>query len=144
MDLLFALAAFTLCFALATFAHAQTVLLNVSYDPTRELYKDINSAFAAEWKAQKGETLTIRMSHGGSGGQARAVIDGLNADVVTLALSGDVDAIAKKGLIASGWQERLPNNASPYTSTIVLVVRQGNPKEIKDWSDLVRRDVKII
>src|ERR1700740_3321297 len=95
IHVLFALAAFVLCFAITTFAHGQTVLLNVSYDPTRELYKEINAAFAAEWKAQTGETVTIRMSHGGSGGQARAVIDGLNADVVTLALSGDIDEIAK-------------------------------------------------
>src|SRR5690349_15363877 len=145
IDLLFALAAFTLCFALTTFAHGQTVLLNVSYDPTRELYKEINTAFAAEWKAQKGESLTIRMSHGGSSGQARAVIDGLNADVVTLALSGDIDEIAKRtGKIPADWQKALPHNSAPYTSTIVFLVRAGNPKGIKDWSDLVKAGIAVI
>ena len=144
-QLLFALAAFGLCFAITTFAHGQTVLLNVSYDPTRELYKEINAAFAAEWKAQKGETVIIRMSHGGSGGQARAVIDGLNADVVTLALSGDIDEIAKRsGKIPADWQKKLPHNSAPYTSTIVFLVRAGNPKAIKDWGDLAKPGIGVI
>src|ERR1044072_7792709 len=135
----FAVAAFALCFAVTTFAHGQTVLLNVSYDPTRELYKDINAAFAAEWKAKTGESVTIRMSHGGSGGQARAVIDGLNADVVTLALSGDIDEIAKRtGKIPADWEKKLPLNSAPYPSTIVFLVRAGNPKGIKDWGDLAK------
>jgi sulfate/thiosulfate transport system substrate-binding protein len=143
--LLFALAALLLCFAITTFAHGQTVLLNVSYDPTRELYKEINAAFAAEWKAQKGETVTIRMSHGGSGGQARAVIDGLNADVVTLALSGDIDEIARRsGKIPADWQEKLPHNSAPYTSTIVFLVRAGNPKGIRDWDDLAKPGIGVI
>ena len=142
---LFAFAAFVLCFAITTFAHGQTVLLNVSYDPTRELYKEINIAFAAEWKAQKGESVTIRMSHGGSGGQARAVIDGLNADVVTLALSGDIDEIAKRtGKIPPDWQAKLPHNSAPYTSTIVFLVRAGNPKGIKDWGDLAKPGIGVI
>ena len=141
----FTVAAFVLCFAVTTFAHGQTVLLNVSYDPTRELYKEINTAFAAEWKAQKGETVIIRMSHGGSGGQARAVIDGLNADVVTLALSGDIDEIAKRtGKIPPDWQAKLPHNSAPYTSTIVFLVRAGNPKAIKDWGDLVKPGIGVI
>ena len=144
-QLLFALAAIGLCFAITTFAHGQTVLLNVSYDPTRELYKEINAAFAAEWKAQKGETVTIRMSHGGSGGQARAVIDGLNADVVTLALSGDIDEIAKRsGKIPADWQKKLPHNSAPYTSTIVFLVRAGNPKGVKDWGDLAKPGIGVI
>jgi sulfate/thiosulfate transport system substrate-binding protein len=143
--ILFALAAFALCVAITTFAHGQTVLLNVSYDPTRELYKEINAAFAAEWKAQKGETVTIRMSHGGSGGQARAVIDGLNADMVTLALSGDIDEIAKRtGKIPADWQKKLPHNSAPYTSTIVFLVRAGNPKGIKDWGDLAKPGIGVI
>jgi sulfate/thiosulfate transport system substrate-binding protein len=145
LDVLLALAAFVLCFAITTFAHGQTVLLNVSYDPTRELYKEVNAAFVAEWKAQKGEKLTIRMSHGGSGGQARAVIDGLNADVVTLALSGDIDEIAKRtGKIPADWQKKLPHNSAPYTSTIVFLVRAGNPKGIKDWGDLAKPGVSVI
>jgi sulfate transport system substrate-binding protein len=119
-------------------------LLNASYDPTRELYQDINAAFAAYWKRKTGQEVTVRQSHGGSGKQARAVIDGLPADVVTLALAYDIDAVADKGLIAADWQKRLPNNASPYTSTIVLLVRKGNPKKIKDWDDLVRPDVSVI
>lgn len=125
---------------------AQTVsLLNVSYDPTRELYVEYNQAFAKHWKAKTGQDVTIKQSHGGSGKQARAVIDGLEADVATLALAGDVDALHKNGnWIPADWQKRLPHNASPYTSTIVLVVRQGNPKNIKDWDDLVRPDVKVI
>jgi sulfate/thiosulfate-binding protein len=119
---------------------APTQLLNVSYDPTRELYQQINSAFAKAWK----QPITIKQSHGGSGKQARAVIDGLPADVVTLALAYDIDEIAKKGLISSNWQARLPNNSTPYYSTIVLLVRHGNPKHIQDWDDLIRPDVKVI
>ncbi|MFX1733955.1 sulfate ABC transporter substrate-binding protein [Paraburkholderia sp. A1RI_3L] len=127
-----------------TTAHADTTLLNVSYDPTRELYQDVNQAFAKEWKAKTGETVTFRQSHGGSGAQARSVIDGLQADVVTLALAYDIDAIANKGFIDKGWQKRLPDNASPYTSTIVFLVRKGNPKHIKDWDDLVKPGVSIV
>ena len=124
---------------------AQTTLLNVSYDPTRELYQDFNTAFAKHWKSQTGETVTVQQSHGGSGKQARAVIDGLEADVVTLALAYDIDAIAEKGkLIPPDWQKRLPNNSSPYTSTIVFLVRKGNPKGIKDWDDLVKPGVSVI
>jgi sulfate/thiosulfate transport system substrate-binding protein len=125
-------------------AFADTELLNVSYDPTRELYQELNEAFAKQWQAQTGETITIQQSHGGSGKQARAVIDGLEADVVTLALAYDIDAIAKKGLIAEDWQKRLANNSSPYTSTIVFLVRKGNPKGIKDWSDLTKPGVQVI
>lgn len=123
---------------------ADTDILNVSYDPTRELYKDYNAVFASYWKKQSGETLNIKASHGGSGKQARAVIDGLEADVVTLALAYDVDAIAQKGLIAPNWMKRLPDNSAPYTSTIVFLVRKGNPKKIKDWNDLAKPDVEII
>ena len=119
-------------------------LLNVSYDPTRELYHDVNAAFAKQWKEKHGQTVTIKQSHGGSGKQARAVIDGLEADVVTLALAGDIDAIAGKGLIDAGWQKRLPQGSAPYTSTIVFLVRKGNPKGIKDWGDLVRDDIKVV
>jgi sulfate/thiosulfate-binding protein len=119
-------------------------LLNVSYDPTRELYREINRAFAAAWKGKTGASVTINQSHGGSGAQARAVLDGLQADVVTLALAADIDALAKRGLIAADWQTRLPNNASPTTSTIVLLVRKGNPKAIKDWSDLLKPGVQVI
>ena len=145
IDLLFALAAFVLCFAITTFAHGQTVLLNVSYDPTRELYKEFNTAFATEWKAKTGETITLRQSHGGSGGQARAVIDGLNADVVTLALSGDIDAIATRtGKIPADWQKKFPHNSAPYTSTIVFLVRKGNPKGIRDWGDIAKPGVSVI
>lgn len=125
-------------------AHAATTLLNVSYDPTRELYKEINAEFAKKWKAETGEDITLRASHGGSGKQARSVIDGLEADVVTLALGYDIDAIADKGLTAKDWQKRLPNNASPYTSTIVFLVRKGNPKGIKDWNDLVKPGIAVI
>jgi len=126
-------------------AFSQTTLLNVSYDPTRELYKEFNAAFAAKWKAETGEDVTIQTSHGGSGKQARAVIDGLDADVVTLALESDIDAIAEKsGKIPADWRARLPNNSSPYTSTIVFLVRKGNPKAIKDWGDLVKDQVAII
>ncbi|MFX1672521.1 sulfate ABC transporter substrate-binding protein [Paraburkholderia sp. A2WS-5] len=130
--------------AFAPAAHADTALLNVSYDPTRELYQDINEAFIKEWKAKGGETLTIKQSHGGSGAQARSVLDGLQADVVTLALAWDIDALANKGLIAKDWQMRLPDNASPYTSTVVFLVRKGNPKRIKDWDDLVKPGVSIV
>lgn len=119
-------------------------LLNVSYDPTRELYQDIDRAFAAQWKAAHGDDVAIRMSHGGSGKQARAVVDGLPADVVTLALAYDIDAIADRGLIAKNWQQRLPDNSSPYTSTIVFLVRKGNPKQIKDWPDLIKPGVQVI
>lgn len=119
-------------------------LLNVSYDPTRELYRAINAAFIAKYKAENGTDLTIRQSHGGSGTQARAVIDGLEADVVTLAMWPDTNAIAKAGLIPSDWTAKLPNDSLPYTSTLVFVVRKGNPKAIKDWPDLVRPDVKIV
>lgn len=136
-----------LSLSVATFASAQAAnveLLNVSYDPTRELYQDFNTAFAKVWKEKSGNDLTVQQSHGGSGKQARAVIDGLEADVVTLALAYDVDAIAKSGLIAADWQKRLPENSAPYTSTIVFLVRKGNPKAIKDWADLTRDDVQVI
>ncbi|MEK1930632.1 MAG: sulfate ABC transporter substrate-binding protein [Pararhizobium sp.] len=127
------------------FAFADTTLLNVSYDPTRELYKDFNAAFAEKWKADTGETVTIQASHGGSGKQARAVIDGLEADVVTLALEADIDAIAKgTGKIPADWKTRFENNSAPYTSTIVFLVRKGNPKGIKDWGDLVKDDIQVI
>lgn len=120
-------------------------LLNVSYDPTRELYRDVNEHFVAEWKKKTGQTLSIRQSHGGSGSQARAVIDGLDADVVTLALAYDIDAIQLKGKrLAADWQTRLPHNSAPYTSTIVFLVRKGNPKNIRDWSDLVRPGLSVI
>lgn len=123
---------------------AEVSLLNVSYDPTRELYQDINQAFAKQWKAKTGDTVTIKQSHGGSGKQGRSVIDGLNADVVTLALAYDIDAIAERGLIAKDWQKRLPHNSTPYSSTIVFLVRKGNPKGIKDWNDLVKPGVSVI
>ena len=128
-----------------TGAFAQTTLLNVSYDPTRELYKEYNEAFAKHWKAQTGEDVTVQQSHGGSGKQARGVIDGLEADVVTLALESDINAIVEKtGKIAKDWRGRLPNNSSPYTSTIVFLVRKGNPKGIQNWGDLVKGDVQIV
>ena len=123
---------------------AELSLLNVSYDPTRELYQDFNKAFADHWKATGGDSLKIRQSHGGSGKQARAVIDGLAADVVTLARAYDIDEIAQRGLIAKDWQKRLPHNSAPYTSTIVLLVRKGNPKGIKDWNDLAKPGVSVI
>jgi sulfate/thiosulfate-binding protein len=126
-------------------AHAQVSLLNVSYDPTRELYVKLNQAFAKYWKAKTGQDVTIKQSHGGSGKQARAIINGLDADVATLALAGDTDALHTVGnLIPKDWQKRLPHNSSPYTSTIVLVVREGNPKNIKDWDDLVKPGIKVI
>jgi sulfate/thiosulfate-binding protein len=119
-------------------------LLNVSYDPTRELYAEVNAAFAAKWEAETGNALEIKQSHGGSGKQARSVIDGLEADVVTLALAYDIDAIADAGLVSKDWQARLPDNSAPYTSTIVFLVRKGNPKQIRDWADLVKPDVEVI
>jgi sulfate/thiosulfate transport system substrate-binding protein len=131
--------------ALALYAQPAVTLLNVSYDPTRELYVDINAAFGKYWKGKTGQDVSIKQSHGGSGKQARSVIDGLDADVVTLALAGDIDALhTQGGSIPQDWQKRLPLNASPYTSTIVLVVRQGNPKGIKDWDDLVKPGVSVI
>ncbi|MBE0504955.1 MAG: sulfate ABC transporter substrate-binding protein [Desulfuromonadales bacterium] len=124
---------------------ADVKLLNVSYDPTRELYSEFNAAFAREWKAKTGDTVTVQQSHGGAGKQARAVIDGLEADVVTLALAYDIDAIAEKAkLFPADWQKRLPHNSAPYTSTIVFLVRKGNPKGIKDWNDLVKPGVSVI
>ena len=134
--------------ALGTFASASMAaqtLLNVSYDPTRELYDEYNAAFSKHWKAKTGEDVTIKQSHGGSGKQARTVIDGLQADVVTLALAGDIDAISATGkLLPVNWQSRLPHNSSPYTSTIVFLVRKGNPKNIKDWGDLIKPGVEVI
>jgi sulfate transport system substrate-binding protein len=131
--------------ALGIYAQPAVSLLNVSYDPTRELYVEFNAAFAKQWKAKTGQDVTIKQSHGGSGKQARSVIDGLDADVVTLALAGDIDALAKNGQwIPADWQKRLPHNSAPYTSTIVLVVRQGNPKGIKDWDDLVKPGISVI
>jgi sulfate/thiosulfate-binding protein len=142
---LFATAALLLAGAIAPAAHAATTLLNVSYDPTRELYNEYNAAFVKYWKAKTGQDVQIRQSHGGSGRQARSVIDGLPADVVTLALAGDIDALVTNGkLLPVNWQSRLPHNSSPYTSTIVFLVRKGNKKGIKDWSDLIRPDVSVI
>ena len=123
---------------------APVQLLNVSYDPTRELYQAVNASFAARWKAQSGQAVTIKQSHGGSGKQARSVIDGLQADVVTLALGHDIDAIAQKQLLASDWRTRLPHQAAPFTSTIVFLVRKGNPKAIRDWADLARAGVEVV
>ncbi len=131
-----------------SFANAKNTkaMLNVSYDPTRELYEEYNKIFVKHWKEKTGEDVTIKQSHGGSGKQARAVIDGLQADVVTLALAYDINAIVEKsgGLISPNWQEKLPNNSAPYTSTIVFLVKKGNPKNIKDWDDLVRESVQVI
>jgi sulfate/thiosulfate transport system substrate-binding protein len=128
-----------------SFAQSSVTLLNVSYDPTRELYAEFNQAFARYWKGKTGQDVVIKQSHGGSGKQARSIIDGLEADVVTLGLAGDIDALANNGgWVAREWQKRLPNNSSPYTSTMVLVVRRGNPKGIKDWDDLVRPGVSVI
>ena len=124
-------------------AAAPATLLNVSYDPTREFYKDFNALFAADWKRRTGQDVRVNQSHDGSGKQARAVIDGLEADVVTLALAYDIDAIAQRGLTAANWQSRLPFNSSPYTSTIVFLVRKGNPKNIHDWADLARPGVQV-
>ncbi|HXC07672.1 MAG TPA: sulfate ABC transporter substrate-binding protein [Steroidobacteraceae bacterium] len=130
----------------ASAAHAATItLLNVSYDPTRELYEEYNKAFAAYWKTKTGDDIKVNQSHGGSAKQARSVIDGLDADVVTLALAYDIDALATRGgLIPANWQTRLPDNSTPYTSTIVFLVRKGNPKGIHDWGDLVRPDVAVV
>ena len=141
-----ALLVLALAASLAGSAAAKSVdLLNVSYDPTRELYADYNAAFAAYWKAKTGDDVTVKQSHGGSGAQARAVLDGLQADVVTLALAADIDNLHTKGnLLAADWQSRLPDNSTPYTSTIVLLVRKGNPKQIKDWDDLVKPGVAVI
>ncbi|TXN25735.1 sulfate ABC transporter substrate-binding protein [Methylobacterium sp. WL19] len=126
-------------------AQAQTELLNISYDPTRELYKEINAAFIEEWKAKTGETVTIRAAHGGSGSQARTVIDGIPADVVTLGIPSDIDAISRiSKKIPADWRTKLPNEGLPYTSTVVFLVRKGNPKGVKDWGDLVKPDVKVI
>jgi len=140
-----AIATFTALAGPAAWAQKQVTLLNVSYDPTRELYAEFNKAFAAHWKAKTGDTVTVRQSHGGSGRQARSVIDGLDADVVTPALAYDIDELHAKGkLIPADWQKRLPHNASPYTSTIVFLVRKGNPKGIKDWDDLVKPGVAVV
>lgn len=142
----FQFALLALAFAVAS-VHAQKAveLLNVSYDPTRELYEEYNAVFAAHWKAEKGQDVTIKQSHGGSGKQARSVIDGLQADVVTLALAYDTDSVgAKTGFFGKDWQTKLPDNSSPYTSTIVFVVRKGNPKGIKDWDDLAKPGVSVI
>lgn len=139
----FAIAAASLLWAGSAFA-ADVTLLNVSYDPTRELYVDFNKAFAAAYQKEAGKSIEIKQSHGGSGSQARSVIDGLQADVVTLALAYDIDAIATKKLLAEDWQKKLPQNASPYTSTIVFLVRKGNPKGIKDWDDLLKKGVSVV
>jgi sulfate transport system substrate-binding protein len=136
-------AALILAAVLAAPAGAQE-LLNVSYDPTRELYQEVNAAFARAWKAKTGQTISVQQSHGGSSKQARAVLDGLEADVVTLALAYDIDAVAESGLLPKDWQKRLPHNSSPYTSTIVFLVRKGNPKGIRDWNDLVKRGIQVI
>lgn len=134
-----------LAVAVPVAALAEVSLLNVSYDPTRELYQDFNGAFAKYWKKKSGESITVKQSHGGSGKQARAVIDGLEADVATLALAYDIDEIHDKAkLIPANWQKRLPNNSSPYTSTIVFLVRKGNPKKIRDWNDLVKPGISVI
>jgi sulfate transport system substrate-binding protein len=135
------------CFSLVApllAAAGGVTLLNVSYDPTRELYRDVNAAFAAQWKAQHGDTVTIRMSHDGSGKQARAIADGLPGDLATLALAYDIDVLADRGLVAKNWQQRLPDNSAPCTSTIVFLVRKGNPKKIRDWADLIRPGVQVI
>src|SRR5215210_1006615 len=139
-----ALAAVGFTTVAASIALADTTLLNVSYDPTRELYKAVDAAFAKQWKEQTGETVTIDQSHGGSSKQARAVIDGLSADVVTLGMEADINAIAEKtGKIPADWKKRLPNNSAPYTSTVVFLVRKGNPKGIKDWDDLVNPGMQV-
>jgi sulfate/thiosulfate-binding protein len=129
---------------LASAALADQTILNVSYDPTRELYQDYDKVFSADWKRKNSEEVSIKQSHGGSGKQARAVLDGLDADVVTLALAYDIDILAEKGLVAKDWQKKFKDNASPYTSTIVFLVRKGNPKGIKDWSDLVKPGIEVI
>ncbi len=143
--LLGALIAGSVQFGALGFAFADTTILNVSYDPTRELYKQFDEAFAVHWKKETGETVTIQQSHGGSGAQARAVIDGLDADVVTLALEGDINAISSKSKkINPDWRTKFENNSAPYTSTIIFLVRKGNPKGIKDWDDLVKEGVQVI
>src|SRR5471032_721053 len=142
MKRIFSLVAAVAIFATSTAQAANVTLLNASYDPTRELYKDLGEAFAKQWKA---DTVTVNTSNGGSGAQARAVIDGLQADMVTLALAADIDAIAKNAkLLPDDWQKRLPNASTPYTSTIVFLVRKGNPWKIKDWPDLVKPDRKSV
>lgn len=138
------LCALLLLIAAPAFAAEEITLLNASYDPTRELYADYNRAFAAHWKEETGQTVRVRMSHGGSGKQARAVTDGLQADVVTLALGADLDAIASRHLMRTDWREALPDGSAPYRSTIVLLVRKGNPKNIRDWNDLARAGVKVL
>ncbi|NJA05147.1 sulfate ABC transporter substrate-binding protein [Methylococcaceae bacterium WWC4] len=142
---LFGLIAATLLSAAAskTFA-ADVTLLNVSYDPTREFYKEYNQAFAKYWKGKAGDNVTVNQSHGGGGKQARAVLDGLEADVVTLAISADIDQLARRNLIPENWQSQLPNNSAPYTSTIVFVVRKGNPQHVKDWSDLIKPGLSVV
>jgi sulfate transport system substrate-binding protein len=125
-------------------AHADTTLLNVSYDPTRELYQSYDTAFASYWKKTSGQDVTVRQSHGGSAKQARAILDGIGADVATLALGYDIDTLADNGLLPKNWQTRLPDNSSPYTSTIVFLVRKGNPKHIRDWNDLIRPGIQVI
>jgi sulfate/thiosulfate transport system substrate-binding protein len=138
------LASFVLAAACAS-VHADTTLLNVSYDPTRELYQEYNAAFEKYWKAKNGETVHVNQSHGGSGKQARSVIDGLEADVVTLGLAYDIDVLHEKGgLVAADWQKRLPDNASPYTSTIVFLVRKGNSRKIHDWADLIQPGLEVV
>jgi len=136
-------AALTAAFTLGT-AFAQTTLLNVSYDPTRELYKDFNAAFNKHWQGKTGQSVSIRQSHGGSGKQAMGVRDGLEADVVTLALAYDIDALVERNLIPADWQKRFPHNSSPYTSSVVFLVRKGNPKSIRDWGDLARPGIAVI
>ena len=138
-----ALSALVFAASLAANTHAQE-LLNVSYDPTRELYQEFNAAFAKQYRAKTGKAVVVQQSHGGAAKQARAVIDGLEADVLTLALAYDIDAVAEAGLLAKDWQKRLPSNSSPYTSTIVFLVRKGNPKRIKDWGDLVKPGIQVI
>jgi sulfate transport system substrate-binding protein len=139
-----AIAAILIAAAVPVAFAADVSLLNVSYDPTRELYQDLNKSFAKQWLAKTGDKLTVKQSHGGSGKQARAVIDGIDADIVTLALAYDIDEIAARGLLAKDWQQRLPHNSTPYSSTIVFLVRKGNPKAIRDWSDLVKPGVSVI
>ena len=134
----------SIALAAQSVAAGEVKLLNVSYDPTRELYQEYNKEFSSFWEKQHGDTVTVSQSHGGSGKQARAVIDGLEADVVTLALGSDIDAVAKQGLVSTDWDSKFANHAAPYTSTIVFLVRKGNPKNIKDWDDLIRPDVEVI
>ena len=128
---------------MSSFAADPVSFLNVSYDPTRELYVEYNQAFAKHWKAKTGQDVQFRQSHGGSGKQARSILDGIDADVATLALGGDVDALVKPGLVKADWQQRLPHNSAPYTSTIVFLVKKGNPKGIKDWDDLIKPGVVV-